>query len=150
MSEKRPYYIGEKSATHTYRGVVRIAKSLGIAIHETERSKMDDHAAGWAIATPTDGKVKYDILIAKELSLEEKRLTLAHEMAHIILGHIAGDYIGDQYNVSHSQAEFEAEALGLILYNFLYGMRLRDPAANHEEKRSPITMTAYSGKAVKS
>ena len=123
MSEKLPYYIGEKSATHTYRGVVRIAKTLGIDIYEIERSKMDDHAAGWATVTPIDGKVKYEILIAKELSLEEKRLTLAHEMAHIMLGHLVGDFIGEQYNVSHNQAEFEAEALGLILYNFLYGLK---------------------------
>lgn len=115
------YFIGKKSATHTYRGAVRIANTLGITIREPERSAIGD-CSGLAVAKPVDGKVKYDILIAKELSLEEKRLTLAHEMAHIILGHLVGDFIGEQYNVSPEQAEFEAEALGLILYNLWYGI----------------------------
>ena len=44
-------------------------------------------------------------------------------MSHLILGHLIGDYVGEQYNISAEQQEFEAEALGLMLYNFWYGMK---------------------------
>lgn len=117
------YCINEKSAKHTYRGAMRIAKTLGIQVRECEPAYIND-CKGQARAIQCGDKIEYIILLSEDLSLEEKRLTLAHEMAHLILGHLIGDYVGDQYNVSEEQQEFEAEALGLILYNFWYGFKI--------------------------
>lgn len=105
------YCINEKSAKHTYRGAMRIAKTLGIQVRECEPAYIND-CKGQARAIQCGDKIEYIILLSEDLSLEEKRLTLAHEMAHLILGHLIGDYAGDQYNVSEEQQENVISSMG--------------------------------------
>ncbi len=116
------YCIDETSSKHTYRGAVRIAETLGIQVKKCDPSYINN-SKGQSKAEKCGDKIEYFILLSENLSLEEKRLTLAHEMSYLILGHLIGDYVGEQYNISTEQQEFEAEALGLMLYNFWYGMK---------------------------
>lgn len=118
------YYIGADSAKHTFRGALQIAKSFGVQVLTCEPSEINN-CKGLSQAVIHDGKIEYYILLQNDLSLEEKRLTFAHEMSHFILGHLIGEYTDKNYNISPEQQEFEAEALGLILYNFWYGIKCR-------------------------
>ena len=125
------YYIGKNSARHTLQGVVALLESLCVHVNFGKvTAKGFEGAEGL-----TEGKfsyrpfssdhkyeaAEYHVTIDRDLSLEEQKLTLSHEMAHVILGHLAGGTIESDYNISHEQKEFEAEALGLMLCNFLFG-----------------------------
>ncbi len=93
-----------------------IASSLGIHVGDMERSFLNGaHGRSYLI----DDKMY--VAIADDLPIEEKRLTLTHELSHIFLGHLLGQN-DEQFKVSFAQKEFEAESLGFILYNFLYGI----------------------------
>lgn len=109
------YYI-RKSDKQTYRSVIKIANTLGFAVKAVPANFING-AMGKVIITSEN---KY-ILVSETLSIEEMRLTIAHELAHIVLGHFL--FLEDeQFKVPGDQAEFEAESLGFILYNFLYGI----------------------------
>lgn len=110
----RPYVI--KPAKRKARSVIRIANSLGISTKVAPRD----------LIRGCDGEARISdekacILVSSDLSVEEQHLTVAHELAHIFLGHFIG--IDDKrFKVPYEQAEFEAESLGFIMYNFLYGI----------------------------
>lgn len=106
------YYI--KPTKGDIRPAYGIAKSLGIKAKIVSRDFINS-ATG--ITLYMDGK--FYIAIANDLSIKEKRITFTHELAHIFLGHLLSHEL---YNVPLNQREFEAEALGFILYNFLYGI----------------------------
>ena len=112
MSES--YFI--EPANGRVRPIVRIARSLGI---EVVRCSTEGLQGAKAILCRTNSK--YCIRSAEELTLPERRLSIAHELAHAILGHLLYEE-NESYRVSPEQAEFEAESLGFILYNFLYGI----------------------------
>lgn len=103
-----------KPANGKIRPAVQIASSLGIETKYTERDEI-----GGADGTTLTLNGKPCIFIARNLTTEEMRLTLTHELAHIVLGHLLSD---DRFSFSYEQQEFEAETLGFILYNFLYGI----------------------------
>lgn len=92
-----------------------IAKSLGIKVVDLDRNSLNAKYGRAYLY----GEEKY-IAIAEDLPIEEKRLTLTHELSHFFLGHLLNQ--DEQFKVSYAQQEFEAETLGLILYNFLYGI----------------------------
>lgn len=123
------YCIGTNSAKHTFRGAMQIIKSFGIQVKCCKSSEIDN-CKGLSWAVQKDGRPEYYILLADDLPLEEIRLTLAHEMSHLILGHLIGEFTDKKYNISLEQQEFEAEALGLILYNFWYGIKCDRGACN--------------------
>lgn len=105
-----------KPAKGKTRSVVRIADSLGIS---TKVAPRDLIRGCDGVTRITDEKAC--ILVSSDLSVEEQHLTVAHELAHIFLGHFIG--IDDErFKVPCEQAEFEAESLGFIMYNFLYGI----------------------------
>lgn len=114
MNKLKPYYITPTKGK--IRPTAIIASSLGIHVGDISRDTLKG-ADGRAYII----EEKPYIMIAKELPIEEKRLTLTHELAHFYLGHLLGR-TDEQFKVSHSQEEFEAEALGFILYNFFYGI----------------------------
>lgn len=133
------------------RPAFQIAKSLGISVKIVERDFLGVCSGVVVNLGNKKGKpFEPVILISEDLSYEEQRLTLVHELAHIFLGHLLDD---ERFEVSDSQKEFEAEALGFILYNFLYGIegsrRLEKSATDHSEKKQSITMVAHSGKVAK-
>lgn len=98
------------------RPIAGIIDSFGIPVRTVSRDcKILGEAYGKTIVRE-NGKIT--ILISDRLPIEEQRLTLAHEFAHLLLGHLLPR---ECYRVPGKQAEFEAETLGFILYNFLYG-----------------------------
>lgn len=105
-------------ANNKVRPATVIANKLGISIAFASRdSDLLEGCKGMTYVQ--NGKIY--IFIADDLQMEEQRLTLTHELSHIYLGHLLG-LTDEQFKVSHAQKEFEAEALGFILYNFLYGI----------------------------
>lgn len=112
MSES--YYI--TPANGKIRPAAIIASSLGIHVGDKSR----DFLKGASGKTYIIDEKPY-VMIADDLPIEEKRLTLTHELAHLYLGHLLGRN-DEQFKISHYQEEFEAEALGFILYNFFYGI----------------------------
>lgn len=54
------------------------------------------------------------IVLNPNIAPDVARLTLTHELAHLLLGHTLEDC-----SISREQQEFEAESLGFILYSFL-------------------------------
>lgn len=110
----KPYVI--RPVGNRTRSIVRIANSLGIEVKKAPAELL----GGGLGFTEIYNKKAY-VLVADDLSAGERRLTIAHELAHLFLGHLIG--IADKrFEVSPEQAEFEAESLGFILYNFLYGI----------------------------
>lgn len=124
------YCIGKESASHTLQGVITMLEMLGITVcfdkitqPGFEGSKGITKGGIYTYSYSHKFKSEFNITIDKDLPLEDKKLTLSHEMAHIFLGHLTGEIIGEKsYNISTAQREFEAEALGLMLYNFLFGL----------------------------
>ncbi len=104
--------------TNKVRPAAAIAKNLGISVSLASRSS--DLLGGCEGITYVQNERQH-IFIADDLQIAEQRLTLTHELSHIYLGHLLG-LTDEQFKVSHAQAEFEAESLGFILYNFLYGI----------------------------
>ena len=100
------------------RPATKIADSLGIESGIISRNS--DVLDGCEGRTYIQNEKTY-IFLADDLPIESQRLTLTHELSHIFLGHLLG-FDDDRFKVSGIQAEFEAEALGFILYNFLYGI----------------------------
>ncbi len=144
---EKTYYI--KPANGKIRPAIRIAKSLGIDVKLVGCDILD----GCSGMTVNFGEKKGKpfapvIFISDDLSLEECDLTLLHELAHIFLGHLLSD---ERFAVPYNQAEFEAEALGFILYNFLYGIdgsrTFAKASTDHNRKKQLSTMT-MSKKAV--
>lgn len=124
------YYIGKNSARYTLQGAVTMLESLGIRVrfgkvvrkgHEGAKGLTEGGLYRFPYSSVRKYKSELFVTIDNDLPLEEQKLTLSHEMAHIILGHLVGNQIESDYNISHEQQEFEAEALGLILCNFLFG-----------------------------
>lgn len=124
------YCIGKNSARYTLQGAVTLLESLGIyvkfgkvtekgfeGVSGLSKTKFHEYPPDYPCRCRSESYVTID----NDLPLEDKKLTLSHEMAHIILGHLVGDRIEHGYNISHEQQEFEAEALGLMLCNFLFG-----------------------------
>ncbi len=109
------YFI--KPANGRVRPAVKIANSLGIKVKSVPR----DFISGCSGVTQIVDNKETSILVANDLSTEEKRLTITHELAHIFLGHLLAPE-DEHFEVSYEQGEFEAESLGFILYNFLYGI----------------------------
>lgn len=112
MSES--YYIAP--ANGKIRPAAIIASSLGIHVGDISRDVLKGAYGKTYIIDE-----KPHVMIADDLSIEEKRLTLTHELAHLYLGHLLGRN-EEQFKVSYLQEEFEAETLGFILYNFFYGI----------------------------
>ena len=111
-----PYLI--EATNYKVRPATVIANNLGISIALANRSSdLLDGCKG--MTHIQNGKIY--IFIADDLPIAEQRLTLTHELSHIYLGHLLG-LADEQFKVSDNQAEFEAESLGFILYNFLYGI----------------------------
>lgn len=54
------------------------------------------------------------IVLNPNITPDIARLTIMHELAHLLLGHTLEDCA-----ISREQQEFEAESLGYILYSFL-------------------------------
>lgn len=107
-----------EATNNKVRPAAVIANNLGISIAFASRnSDILDGCKGMTCVQ--NGKIY--IFIADDLQIAEQRLTLTHELSHIYLGHLLG-LTDEQFNVSGNQAEFEAESLGFILYNFLYGI----------------------------
>ncbi len=96
----------------------KIADSLGIEVGTINRNS--EALEGCKGMTYIQNKKAY-IFIADDLPIEAQRITLTHELSHIFLGHFLG-FDDDRFKVPYAQAEFEAESLGFILYNFLYGI----------------------------
>ncbi len=124
------YCIDKKSASHTLQGVIAMLEMLGITVcfdkitqpgFEGSKgiTKGEIHTCSYSHKC----KSEFNITIDKDLPIEDQKLTLSHEIAHIFLGHFTGEAIGEKnYNISIAQREFEAEALGLMLYNFWFGL----------------------------
>lgn len=124
------YCVGKKSAKYTFHEAILMLELLGIQVII---GKVADPKFKGSKGLTTGQVVQasypyflnyrsdYRITIDKDLPLEDQKLTLSHEMAHIILGHLVGKRISKDYNISHEQMEFEAESLGLLLCNFLFG-----------------------------
>lgn len=124
------YYIGKNSARYTLQGAVTLLESLGIRVRFGKVVRKGfENSLGLTECRPCDRsspfdrkyKNEYYVTIDNDLSLEEQKFVLSHEIAHIVLGHLVGDQIESDYNISHEQQEFEAEALGLMLCNFMFG-----------------------------
>ncbi|MDE5992722.1 MAG: ImmA/IrrE family metallo-endopeptidase [Oscillospiraceae bacterium] len=117
------YYIGKNSARYTLQGAVTLLKSYGIYIHFDDKIvyKGVEKTHGLTQCCCNGYKYIFDVAINSNLPIEEQKLTLSHEMAHIVLGHLVGNKIESDYNISLEQQEFEAEALGLMICNFLFG-----------------------------
>lgn len=105
-----------KPANGKIRPIVRIANSLGIEVRRTTRKELEGR---FAVLEYVNGN--YYILEAEDISIEERRLSIAHELSHAILGNLLYDE-SESYRIPIEQMEFEAETLGFILYNFLYGI----------------------------
>ncbi len=120
------YCIGKESASHTLQDVITMLEMLGINVC-FDKITLQGFESSKGI---TEGRIRiyshrceFNITIDKDLPIEDQKLTLSHEMAHIILGHLMGEIAGEKsYNISIAQREFEAEALGLMLYNFWFGL----------------------------
>ncbi len=95
-----------------------IASSLGIKTSFANRNS--DLLDGCDGMTYVQNEKIY-IFLADDLPVEAQRLALTHELSHVFLGHILG-LKDKQFKVPSVQKEFEAESLGFILYNFLYGI----------------------------
>ncbi len=120
------YCIDKESASHTLQGVIAMLEMLGITVRFDKITQPGFEGSkgitGGKICTYSH-RCEFNITIDKDLPIEDQKLTLSHEMAHIILGHLTGEAIGEKnYNISIAQREFEAEALGLMLYNFWFGL----------------------------
>lgn len=61
-------------------------------------------------------KGKYTIYINSCIPNDLKRMTIAHEVAHLLLGHLTE---GNGNELSQEQKEFEAESLGYIIYSYI-------------------------------
>lgn len=97
-------------------------ESLGIHVHfDSEIIYQGSKQVGLTWLFGGGRKHRYEVTIDSNISIENQKLTLSHEMAHIILGHLIGNEIDSDYNISLEQQEFEAEALGLMICNFLFG-----------------------------
>lgn len=120
------YNIDSKSASHTFEGVVAMLETLGIHVHLGKITRQGFEGSKGLTEgsfSVRDHRSKFDITIDSDLSPENQKLTLAHEMAHIFLGHLTGEALKEEgYNISVTQREFEAEALGLMLCAFLFGL----------------------------
>lgn len=116
------YCIEKNSARYTLQGAVAMLELLGVHVNfDSEIIYQGSKRSGltWLFG---GRKYRYEVTIDSNMSIENQKLTLSHEMAHIILGHLIGNKIDSDYNISLEQQEFEAEALGLMICNFLFGL----------------------------
>lgn len=112
-----------KPANGKIRTAVRIASSLGIKVKIVPRDLIRGCSGETRVVYGEARIIDRDpcILVADDLCVEEQRLTITHELAHIFLGHLLSSK-DSCFEVPGEQMEFEAETLGFILYNFLYGI----------------------------
>ena len=108
-----------KHTPQNRRPIVQIANQLGCRVkHGKEDMKEDGKLV---IINQGTSEQQMFIIIKPSLPYEEQILAIAHELAHLLLGHLL-----PFYNGSGEQAEFEAEALGYMLYSFLYNPFYRE------------------------
>lgn len=101
-----------KSTPQPRRKLAKILRSLGInLLIDTKAVYLSENE--YAAAFIREGK--WNIVLNKNSTIEERRLSIMHELAHILLGHL----LDDCSSISKEQKEFEAESLGYILYSFL-------------------------------
>lgn len=117
------YCIGKNSARYTLQGAVTLLESFGMYVHFDNKIvyKGVEKTHGLTQCYRRGCKYIFDVAINSNLPIEEQKLTLSHEMAHVVLGHLVGNKIESDYNILLEQQEFEAEALGLMICNFLFG-----------------------------
>lgn len=101
-----------KAPQQSRPAIAQICGSLGIGVFlDSKGGYLDAKTKG--VTYIRDGR--YRIVLNPNYSIEERRLTLCHELTHIILGHLLPSYVGDP-----EQREFEAESLGYIIYSYIY------------------------------
>jgi antirestriction protein ArdC len=69
-------------------------------------------------ATNADERNSYRMLVNKNHSPAVRFATLAHELAHLFLGHLVPDkalHVPDRSTVTYQQAELEAESVAFIV-----------------------------------
>ena len=104
-----PYLIEKK--TQPRISLIKIFESLGIQILIDTKGVylgVKDYSAVFM-----RDKRMY-IVLRHGLPVEVARLSLMHELAHIILGHLL-----EGCTVSSERREFEAESLGYLLYSYV-------------------------------
>lgn len=103
-----PFMIKKQSQPR--RKLLQILEQLNITVLLDSKGNYLKRAVG--ATYKKDGK--NIIVLNSNITPEIARLTLMHELAHLLLGHLSEDC-----TISREQQEFEAESLGFILYSFL-------------------------------
>ncbi len=103
-----PFMIKKQSQPH--RKLLQILEQLNITVLLDSEGDYLGEIPG--VVYKKNGK--NIIVLNPNISQDVARLTLTHELAHLLLGHTLEDC-----SISRDQQEFEAESLGFILYSFL-------------------------------
>ena len=92
------------------RKLLQILEQLNITVLLDSKGDYLGEVAG--VVCKKDGKNV--IVLNPNIAPDVAKLTLTHELAHLLLGHTLEDCA-----ISREQQEFETESLGFILYSFL-------------------------------
>lgn len=103
------------------KDLTSVADALGVKIVTKTKgndSSIGSGAGGYA-RTSTDPDYKYEIVLDGDTKPNETTYTLAHELGHIMCGHLEGEnmkaYISKMYDKDRGDMECEAESLAYII-----------------------------------
>ncbi len=93
-------------------GSIQVSKSTGYqkAHYRDSKTKM--------VMTEGLVKIKYDLVVNRNLTDEEKFSTIVHELGHLFCGHIGTynkKYFPDRRKISKESEEFEAETISWVV-----------------------------------
>ncbi len=113
------------------RSIVRIASCLGCKVMYGDETMKETGLV--ELINEGTPEQKIYILLKPGMSVSEQRLTIAHELAHLILGHLL-----PCFNGSGEQAEFEAESLAFMLYSYIYNPFYQPEPKTNDPLRVPV------------